>query len=89
MAQPAIAVIGAGIVGCLVARELAARDPEVSITVLDRDAVGAGASRRSAGLHLPRGATPRIRRMSAYSHAYYADLSSAARKRRSTRSGRR
>ncbi len=74
MAQPAIAVIGAGIVGCLVARELAARDPEVSITVLDRDAVGAGASRRSAGLHLPRGATPRIRRMSAYSHAYYADL---------------
>ncbi len=74
MAQPATAVIGAGVVGCLVARELAARDPEVSITVFDRDAVGAGASRRSAGLHLPRGATPRTRRMSAFSHAYYADL---------------
>jgi glycine/D-amino acid oxidase-like deaminating enzyme len=74
MAQPAIAVIGAGVVGCLVARELAARDPEASITVLDRDAIGAGASRRSAGLHLPRGATPRTRRMSACSHAYYADL---------------
>jgi glycine/D-amino acid oxidase-like deaminating enzyme len=68
------AVIGAGIIGCLVARELAARDPQASITVLDRDAVGAGASRRSAGLHLPRGATPRTRRMAAYSHAYYADL---------------
>lgn len=74
MAHPAIAVIGAGIVGCLVARELAARDPEASITVLDRDAVGAGASRRSAGLHLPRGATPRTRLMAGYSHAYYTDL---------------
>jgi D-arginine dehydrogenase len=74
MAQPATAVVGAGIIGCLVARELAARDPEASITVLDRDGVGAGASRRSAGLHVPRGATPRTRRMSAYSHAYYVDL---------------
>lgn len=74
MARPAAVVIGAGVLGCLVARELAARDPDVSITVLDRDAVGAGASRRSAGLHLPKGATPRTRRMSAYSHAYYAEL---------------
>lgn len=74
MAQPAIAVIGAGIIGCLIARELAARDPQASITVLDRDAIGAGASRRSAGLHLPRGATARTRQMAAYSHAYYADL---------------
>jgi len=74
MAQHATAVIGAGVVGCMVARELAARDPEVSITVFDRDAIGAGASRRSAGLHLPRGATPRIRAMSALSHACYADL---------------
>jgi glycine/D-amino acid oxidase-like deaminating enzyme len=74
MAQPTAVVIGAGVVGCLVARELAARDPEASITVLDRDSVGAGASRRSAGLHLPRGATQRTRRMSAHSHAYYADM---------------
>jgi glycine/D-amino acid oxidase-like deaminating enzyme len=37
MARPATVVIGAGIVGCLVARELAARDPEVSITVPGRD----------------------------------------------------
>jgi len=74
MARRSVIVIGAGVVGCLVAAELAARDPETEITVVDRDAVGAGASRRSAGLHLPRGATPRTRRMSAYSHAYYADL---------------
>jgi glycine/D-amino acid oxidase-like deaminating enzyme len=74
MAQPVTVVIGAGVIGCMIARELAARDPDVSITVLDRDAVGAGASRRSAGLHLPRGSTPRTRRMTAYSHAYYQDL---------------
>jgi glycine/D-amino acid oxidase-like deaminating enzyme len=74
MTRPATVVIGAGIVGCLIARELAARDPQASVTVLDRDTIGAGATRRSAGLHLPRGSTPRIRQMSAYSHAYYAEL---------------
>jgi D-arginine dehydrogenase len=45
--------------------------------VFDRDGAGAGASRRSAGLHLPRGSSDRTRRMSAYSHAYYADLKRA------------
>jgi D-arginine dehydrogenase len=74
MARGVTAVIGAGIVGCLAARELVARDQRRSVAVLDRDAAGTGASRRSAGLHLPRGATPRTRRMSAYSHAYYLEL---------------
>jgi D-arginine dehydrogenase len=72
--QIRIAVVGAGIVGCLVARELAGRVPHASIAVLDRDAVGSGASRRSAGLHLPRGATERLRRMTRYSQDYYAAL---------------
>jgi glycine/D-amino acid oxidase-like deaminating enzyme len=74
MPGPSFVVIGAGIVGCLAARELAARVPQASVTVVDRDCVGAGASRRSAGLHLPRGATSHTRHMSAFSHAYYADL---------------
>lgn len=74
MTLPATVVIGAGVVGCLVARELVAANPVASVTVVDRDAVGAGASRRSAGLHLPRGSTPRVRQMAAYSHAYYARL---------------
>jgi glycine/D-amino acid oxidase-like deaminating enzyme len=74
MVPPSAVVIGAGIVGCLVAHELAVRDPEMLITVLDRDAIGAGASRRSAGLHLCRGGTPRKRAMSASSHAFYSDL---------------
>lgn len=74
MPRSTTVVIGAGIVGCLVASELAARDPEQAVMVIDRDAAGAGASRRSAGLHLPRGSTARVRRMAAYSHAYYATL---------------
>jgi glycine/D-amino acid oxidase-like deaminating enzyme len=74
MVEPAVAVVGAGIIGCLVARELATRAPGTPVTLLDRDSVGAGASQRSAGLHLPRGASPRTQRMSGYSHAYYADL---------------
>ncbi|MEU8844750.1 FAD-dependent oxidoreductase [Streptomyces sp. NPDC048564] len=69
-----IVVVGAGIVGCLVAREVAARDPHAAIAVLDRDAIGSGASRRSAGLHLPRGATERLRAMTRYSQDYYDAL---------------
>lgn len=74
MTRRTTAIIGAGIIGCLIARELADRDRDASIVVLDRDAIGAGASRRSAGLFLPKGTSARTRRMSAYSHAYYADL---------------
>lgn len=73
-AERAIAVVGAGIVGCLIARQLASAGPPAMITVLDRDLVGSGASRRSAGLFLARGASPRTKRMSAFSHAYYANL---------------
>jgi glycine/D-amino acid oxidase-like deaminating enzyme len=68
-----VAVVGGGSSGP-VARELVARSPGTSVTVLDRDLVGSGASRRSAGLHLPRGATPRIRAMARTSHDYYERL---------------
>jgi glycine/D-amino acid oxidase-like deaminating enzyme len=74
MAAPTIAVVGSGILGCLIAREIGARAPGVELTVLDRDAVGSGASRRSAGLHIPAGRTERVRRMAAYSQDYYRDL---------------
>jgi glycine/D-amino acid oxidase-like deaminating enzyme len=74
MTESAVAVVGAGIIGCLAARALARSTPGAPVTLLDRDAVGAGASRRSAGLHVPRGTSTRTRRMSGYSHAYYADL---------------
>lgn len=69
-----VAVVGAGIIGCLTAREILSRAPGTTVAVLDRDAVGSGASRRSAGLHFPRGATERVRAMAAYSQSYYAEL---------------
>lgn len=74
MTGRSIAVVGAGIAGCLIARELIARDPEATVTVLDRDLIGSGVTRRSAGLSLVKGSTPRASRMSAFSHAYYAEL---------------
>lgn len=74
MTGRAVAVIGAGIVGCLTARELAARDPQAEITVLDRDLVGSGVTRRSAGLSLVKGSSPRTHAMSVFSHGYYAAL---------------
>lgn len=69
-----VAVVGGGIIGCLIARELVGRAPDLAVTVLDRDIAGSGASRRSAGVHFPRGATPRVRRMTEYSHRYYERL---------------
>ncbi|HEX6467749.1 MAG TPA: FAD-dependent oxidoreductase [Streptosporangiaceae bacterium] len=77
MPRPAIAVVGAGILGCAIAREVAARRPDVALTLLDRDLVGSGATRRSAGLHLPAGHTARIRRMAAHSEDYYRRLKHA------------
>jgi len=74
MTAPSTVIIGAGIIGTLVAHEIHARAPHSEVTVLDRDAVGAGASRRSAGLHLPRGGTERVREMSRYSEDFYRKL---------------
>ncbi len=69
-----VAIVGAGIIGCMIAREIVSRRPETSVIVLDRDAVGSGASRRSAGLHIPRGSTDRLRRMTEHSQNYYENL---------------
>jgi D-arginine dehydrogenase len=74
MSPPALVVVGAGIIGCMVAREIAARNPSADTMLLDQEMVGSGASRRSAGLHVPGGGTPRIRRMAAYSQDHYQRL---------------
>jgi glycine/D-amino acid oxidase-like deaminating enzyme len=71
---PTVAVVGGGIVGCMIARELTRRSEEVSVIVIDRDMIGSGATARSAGQHLPRGGTERVRRMAAYSQRYYEKL---------------
>ncbi|WP_018586461.1 NAD(P)/FAD-dependent oxidoreductase [Salinispora arenicola] len=72
--RPGTVVVGAGILGCLVAREILATDSRASVTVIDRDLIGSGASRRSAGLHFPRGANPAVRALTTESQRYYADL---------------
>lgn len=53
MTSADVTVVGGGIIGCLVATEVLARAPGSRVVVLERDAVGSGASRRSAGLHFP------------------------------------
>ncbi|WP_018685201.1 NAD(P)/FAD-dependent oxidoreductase [Actinokineospora enzanensis] len=77
VARERIAVVGAGIIGCLVARELAERRPGAVVTLLDRDIAGSGASRLSAGTHIPRGYSDRFRRMTAYSQDWYEKLAAA------------
>ncbi|MEV7414917.1 FAD-dependent oxidoreductase [Streptomyces sp. NPDC089919] len=72
-----IAVVGAGILGVLTAREILARAPGTSVTLLDRDLIGSGATRRSAGLHFPRGASATTRELAAESQRFYADLHAA------------
>jgi glycine/D-amino acid oxidase-like deaminating enzyme len=72
-----IAIVGGGIIGTLTALELLTRAPDARIALVERDLVGGGASRRSAGIHFPRGATARVRAMSQYSEAFYARLRAA------------
>ncbi|MEU4878366.1 FAD-binding oxidoreductase [Streptomyces sp. NPDC021608] len=69
-----IAVVGGGVIGCLVAREVTLRAPQCRVAVIDRDVVGSGASRRSAGLHFPRGGTARVREMADRSQTFYEEL---------------
>ncbi|MFD3700113.1 NAD(P)/FAD-dependent oxidoreductase [Streptomyces sp. NPDC058646] len=72
-----VAVVGAGILGVLTAREILARAPGTRVTVLDRDLAGSGATRRSAGLHFPRGARAEVRELASESQRFYADLHAA------------
>ncbi|GAA1611876.1 NAD(P)/FAD-dependent oxidoreductase [Nocardia ninae] len=67
-----VAIVGAGVIGCLIARELSERRPDLDIVVIDRGGVGEGASRYSAGLDIPRGNSERVRRMAAYGQRYFA-----------------
>ncbi|WP_019872683.1 NAD(P)/FAD-dependent oxidoreductase [Salinispora oceanensis] len=74
MADIDVAIVGAGIIGCVTAWQLVARVPGSRVVVLDRDIIASGATRRSAGLHFPRGGSEQVRRMSAYSQQYYERL---------------
>ncbi|WDO09733.1 FAD-binding oxidoreductase [Streptomyces murinus] len=69
-----VVIVGAGIIGCLTARELMDAFPGATVAVVDRDQIGSGASRRSAGLHFPRGSSARVREMAALSERRYREL---------------
>jgi D-arginine dehydrogenase len=73
-----IAVIGAGIIGSIAAREIVAARPMAQVFLIDRDMAGLGASQRSAGVHFPIGRTERTRSMAAFSERYYAELAATA-----------
>lgn len=77
MPRSGVIVAGAGILGCMIAREVVSRAPRASVVLIDRDLAGSGTSRRSAGLSLPLGATDRLRSMAAYSQNYYDKLKRA------------
>ena len=72
--RPEIAVIGGGIIGCSVVRALLDADVPATITLIERDLIGLGASQRSAGFHFPKGRGPHARAMTAYSERIYKAL---------------
>ena len=81
-----IAVLGAGIIGCLIAREVARRAPGASVLLLDRDQVGWGATAARPAC-TPRAAPPRrVRAMTRFSQAITPSCAAITRQ---CRSGRR
>jgi len=72
-----LAVVGAGIVGATVAAEASRRRPGARVLLLDRSLVGSGATRHSAALSTPTGATPSHRRLVQRAGRWYADLARA------------
>ncbi|WP_346827480.1 NAD(P)/FAD-dependent oxidoreductase [Serratia inhibens] len=71
MSQKNIAIVGGGILGCLIAREIMHNNPDCQLTVIDGGLVGTGASQFSAGVHFPVGRSERVRQLSLFSEHYY------------------
>lgn len=69
-----LAVVGGGVIGAMIAHEAVAAFPGLTVAVLERGLIGQGASSRSAGVHFPRGATERVRAMSAHSERVWLRL---------------
>ncbi|MFD0883331.1 NAD(P)/FAD-dependent oxidoreductase [Streptosporangium algeriense] len=69
-----IAIVGAGVIGCLTAYEVGRRHPDWDIVVLERHAVGSGATAWSAGARFPMAATPEHRRLATESDDVFAEL---------------
>jgi glycine/D-amino acid oxidase-like deaminating enzyme len=69
-----LAIVGGGIIGLMTALLTQRRQPASTIAVFDRSLVGQGATRYSARLGLPYGATPRLRSFASCSTQLYRTL---------------
>jgi glycine/D-amino acid oxidase-like deaminating enzyme len=69
-----LVVVGAGIVGSVVAEEARRRAPAAKILMLDAAQAGSGATRYSAALSTPTGATDAHRRLVLRAERWYAEL---------------
>jgi len=69
-----LAVVGAGIVGATVTAEARRRRPRASVLLLDQSLAGSGATRYSAALSTPTGASPAHRRLVQRAGRWYSDL---------------
>ena len=67
-------VVGAGIIGIMIAAHLVEARPAWRVVVLERGAVGSGATRFSAGLHFPYGRTETTRSFSRASEQAFEHL---------------
>src|SRR5262245_56455721 len=80
MAEPDVLIIGAGVIGLTLARELSGR--KLRVEVITRDAPGAGASATAAGMlevHYPLDMPAPLRALCAYSRDLYPALARALR----------
>jgi glycine/D-amino acid oxidase-like deaminating enzyme len=72
-----LVVVGAGIVGAVVAEEALRRAPSATVLLLDRARAGSGATRYSAALSTPTGATAAHRQLVERSERWYAHAARA------------
>jgi D-arginine dehydrogenase len=69
-----LVVVGAGIVGAAVATQARLQRPSARTLLVDRSQAGSGATRHSAALSPPIGATPAHRRLAERADRWYAEL---------------
>ena len=74
MKSQRVAIIGGGIVGCMIARKILDEKPATCITLIDSGLIGSGASQYSAGVHFPVGCSERVKALSIYSSRYYEEM---------------
>ncbi|HEU5470233.1 MAG TPA: FAD-dependent oxidoreductase [Actinophytocola sp.] len=75
-----LAVVGAGVLGCCTAYQAIRSHPDWRVLLLERSAIGAGATGWSAGVSFPLAATARHRELVRASAAEYAALPATAKR---------